>query len=73
MIGKGEVYLFDSKKQWTHEKVDKASKKTIDNAYVEYEQHELNENGENNGKTLEKPVITMYLTSLSHVIKMRDV
>ena len=33
----------------------------------------LNENGEKTGKTLGKPVMTMHLTGLSHVVKMRDV
>ena len=73
MLGIGEAYLFDNKKQWTHEKVYKASNKTINKTYVEYEQHELNGNAENTGKTLDKPVISMYLTGLSHAVKMRDV
>ena len=56
VIGKGEVYLLDGKKQWTHEKVDKAKNKTINKGYAEYEQHELNGKGENTGKALGKPV-----------------
>ena len=39
-IGKREekCILLDGKKQWKHEKVDKASNKTINKAYAEYEQ-----------------------------------
>ena len=67
------MYLLDDKKQWKHEKFDEANHKTINKAYVEYEQHELNANGENSGKALGKPVISMYLTGLSQVVKIRDV
>ena len=73
LIGKGKVYLIYGKKQWAHEKVDKASNKTINKAYAKYEQHELNENAGNTRKALDKPVISMYLTGLSQVVKMRDV
>ena len=33
------------KKQWAHERVDKARDKTINNSYAEYKQCELNEKG----------------------------
>ena len=68
-----EVYLLDGKKQWKHKKLDKASNKTIKKAYVEYEQHELNAKGGNSGKSLGKPVISMDLTGMSQVVKIRDV
>ena len=73
VIGKGEISLLNDKKLWVHEKVDKASNKTINNAYAEYDQHELNLNGENTGKALGKLVISMYLTSVYQVVQMRDV
>ena len=62
-----------AKKQWRHEKIDKASNKTINKAYAEYEPHELNAKGENTGKALGKPVISMYFTGMSQVVKMRDI
>ena len=33
------------KKQWTHDRVDKARDKTINNSYAGYKQCELNEKG----------------------------
>ena len=44
--------ILGSKKQWTHERVDKASDETINEIHAEYKQRELNEKGE---KKLEKP------------------
>ena len=67
------MYLLDGKKQWKHRTLDKASNETIKKAYVEYEQHELNAKGENSEKSLGKPVISMNLTGMSQVVKIRDV
>ena len=70
-ISKGKV--LEGKKQWTHEKVDKASNETINKAYGEYRQRELNEKGEKTGKALGKYVISLYSTGISQVVKVRDV
>lgn len=37
------MYLLGSKKQWTHERVDKASKETLNKVYDECKQQKLNE------------------------------
>ena len=71
VISKGKVYLLGSK--WTHEGIDKASDETINNTYAEYKQRELNEKGENTGKTLGKHVMNLYSTRISWVVKIRDV
>ena len=39
--------------KWTHGRVDKASKETINKTYFEYKQRELNDKGEKTGKALE--------------------
>ena len=39
-IDRGKLY------KWAHERVEKASNKTINKKYAEYRQHELNEKGE---------------------------
>ena len=46
-ISNSKTYLLGVK--WTHEKVDKASNKTINKTYTEYRQGKLNEKGENTG------------------------
>ena len=71
VISKGKAYLLGSK--WTHEGIDKASDKTINDTYAEYKQRELNEKGENTGKTLGKHVMNLYSTRISWVVKIRDV
>ena len=38
------------KKQWTHEKVGKASEETINKTYAVHKKRELNEKGEETGK-----------------------
>ena len=38
--------------KWTHERVDKASDKTINKTYAEYRQRELNGKGEKTGRAL---------------------
>ena len=40
-----------AKTQWIHERVDKASNKTINKAYTEYKQPKLNEKVEKTGNT----------------------
>ena len=70
VISKGKSYLLASK--WTQEKVDKASDETIHKTYAEYKQRELNEKGEKIGKALGKPVINLYSTRISRVVKIRD-
>lgn len=40
------------KKQWNHERIDKTSNETIDKAYADQKQFELNKKGENVGKAL---------------------
>ena len=49
-ICKGKV--LGGKKQWAHERVDKASDEIINKKYGEYKQRELNEKGEKNWKSL---------------------
>ena len=57
VIDKGKVHLLGHK--WTHGRMDKASDETINKIYVEYKQRELNEKGENTGKSLGKHVINL--------------
>ena len=49
------------------------SDKTINKAYAEYRQRELNEKGEKAGKALGKYVINLYSTGISQMVKIRDV
>ena len=51
--------------KWTHKRVDKASDEIINKTYAEYQQRELNEKGEKNGKALGKHVINLYSTGIS--------
>ena len=51
-ISKGKV--LGGKKQWTHERVDKANNETINKMYAEYKQRELNEKDEKTRKALGK-------------------
>ena len=70
-INKGK--LLGGKKEWTHEGVNKASDETINKVYAECKEHELNEKGEKTGEALDKRVISLYLTRMSQVVKIRDV
>ena len=72
-IKEGKVYLLGGKKQRTLERVDKASDRTINKIYAEYKQHKLKENGETTKRALGRHVIGLYLSGISHVVKMRDV
>ena len=56
--------------EWTHERVDKTSEKTINETYAEYKQRQLNESGEKNRKVLGKHVISLYLSGISQVVKI---
>ena len=67
--GSGKAYLL--RRKWTHEKVNKASDETVSKTYAEYKQRELNEKGENTGKTLGKHVINLYSPRVSQVVKIR--
>ena len=71
VIDKGKGYLLGSK--WTHERVGKASDKTINKTYAEYKQRELYEKGEKTGKTLGKHVINLYSTGISRWLKLNHV
>ena len=51
--------------KWTHKRVDKVSDEIINKTYAEYQQRELNEKGEKNGKALGKHVINLYSTGIS--------
>ena len=53
-MDKDKGHLFGSK--WIHERVDKASDKTINKKFAEYIQRELNEKGEKTEKALGKYV-----------------
>ena len=70
-ISKGKI--LGGKKQWTHEKFEKASDETINKTYAEYRQRELNEKGEKTGKAFGKHVISLYSTGISQVVKIKDV
>ena len=52
--------------------MDKASDETINEIYVEYKQRELNEKGENTGKSLGKHVINLYSTGISWWFRIKD-
>ena len=51
-----------AKKQWMHERIDKASDEVTNKTYAEYRQRELNEKCEKTGKALGKHVINLYST-----------
>ena len=36
------MYLLGGKKQWAHERVDKASNETVNKAYDKYQKNEIN-------------------------------
>ena len=65
--------VLGGKKQWTHEKVDTAGDETINKAYAEYKQRELNEKGEKTGIALGKDIISLHSTGISQIVKIRDV
>ena len=71
VISKGKAYLLES--QWTQEKVDEASDETVNKTYAEYKQRELNQKDEKSGKAWGKHVINLYSTTISRVVKIRDV
>ena len=71
VIDKGKAHLLGNK--CTHERVGKASDKTINKTYAEYRQRELNEKGEKIGKALGKNVINLYSTGICQIVKIRDV
>ena len=68
---KGKTHLLGHK--WTHERVEKASDKTINKTYAEYRQRELNGKGEKTGRALGKHVINLYSTGISGWFKIKDV
>ena len=57
----------------THEGVDKASDKTINKAYAEDKQSELNKKVKKTGKAPGKYKISLYSTRISQEVKIRDV
>ena len=61
VIDKDKAHLLGKKS--THERVDKASNKTINKTYAEYRQCELNEKRERTGKA----------TGISQIVKIKDV
>ena len=71
VISKGKAYLLES--QGTQEKVDTASDETINKTYAEYKQRKLNQKDEKTGKAWGKHVINLYSTTISRVVKIRDV
>ena len=71
VISMGKVHLLESK--WTHERVDKASNKTINKAYALYKRRDLNEKGEKTGKVLVRHVINLYSAGISRCVKIRGV
>ena len=70
-ISKGKV--LGGKKQWTHERIDKASSETTNKTYTEYKQRELNQKGEKTGKPFDKHSIKLYSTGISQVVRITDV
>ena len=71
VIDKGKAHLLGNK--CTHERVGKASDKTINKTYAEYRQRELNEKGDKTGRALSKHIINLYSTDISQMVKIRDV
>ena len=71
VIDKGKAHLLGNK--WMHKRVDKASDKTINKTYAEFNQRELNEKGERTANALGKHVINLYSTGISRWFKIRDV
>ena len=71
VIDKGKTHFLGHK--WTHERVDKASDKTINKTYGEYKQRELNKKGKKTGKALGKHVINLYSTGISWWLKIKDI
>ena len=71
VIGSGKAYLLGRK--WRQEKVNKASDETVNKTFDAYKQRELNEKDEKTGKALGKPVIRLYSTRISRVVKIKDV
>ena len=71
VIDKGKAHLLGDK--WMHKRVDKASDKTINKTYAEFNQRELNEKGERTANALGKHVINLYSTGISRWFKIRDV
>ena len=72
VIDKSKAHLLGYK--WTHEKLEKASDKTINKTYTEYRQRELNEEREKTRKALRsKHVFNLYYTGISQMVKIRDV
>ena len=63
VINKGKAHLLGHK--WTHERVDKTSKETINKTYAKYRERSLNEKGEKTEKTLGKHVVNLYSTRIS--------
>ena len=70
-ISKGK--LLGGEKQWTHERIEKASKKTISNSYAKYRQRQLNQKGEKTEYVLRKHVISLHLSGTAQVVKIRDI
>ena len=68
----GKSYLLDCKKQWTHDRVGKASDETMNKAYPKQNQCEPNEVDENTEKALGKHVDSLYSNVISRVVKIRD-
>ena len=52
---------------------DKASDAIINKTLAEYKLHEHNKKGEKTGKALGKLAINLYSTSISRMVKIRDV
>ena len=65
--------VLSNKKQWTHERVDKASDKSINKTYAKYEQRELTEKGKKTGRVLGKHMISLYSTAIFQEGKLREV
>ena len=65
--------LLGIKRQRTHQRVNKAIKKTINKGYAEYKQHELNETTEKTETVLVNHLSNVHLTAFFQVVKINDV
>ena len=68
-----QILQIQQKKQWKCQRVDKASKETINKVYAEYKQCELNKNGEKRPKALRKHAYILSSNEVSQVTKIKDV
>ena len=68
-----EQHRQQGQKLQTDKRIDKASNKTFNKTYAVYKQHNLNERSEKTQKVLGKDVISLHLSGVFSVVKIRNV